>query len=278
MHSTPADRFAMDTDSHSVSSRIPMGRTAASSSLPPELKALLNQFGNKFWQFDAIKIAQMLSPTVTPPPNLVNVAYSLLQQKPSDWPKDAKYGSFHEPLTNSLNDFLDASHRALDLSDPPIIERDARWYTDLGFRQLQDPSCAFHDFGVIKREALGGINFRNAGQQMDLAIPVKLDEDWPAVVAQAARSGQLLYAACHLRIFGLIIGFRYTTLELRFLIIHRGGMTASKPLSVVEEQGKKDIIRVFLSILTWRTEEDAGIPKFVRDGISIDIHDAGEDL
>jgi len=278
MHSVPADRFVMAAHTHSSSSHIPMGRTAASSSLPPELKALLNEFGNRFWQFDAIRIAQMLSPTVTPPPNLVDVAHSLLQQKPSDWPKDAKDSSFHEPLTDSLNDFLDASHRALDLSDPLIIERDARWYTDLRFRQLEDGSCGVRGRGAIKREALGGIKVRNADQRIDLAIPVKLDEDWPAVVAQAARSAQILYAACQLRIFGLIIGFRYTTLELRFLIVHRGGVTASKPLSVVEEQGKKDIIRVFLSVLTWRTEEDAGIPKFVRDGITIDTHDAGGDL
>ena len=32
-------------------------------------------------------------------------------------------------------------------------------------------------------------------------------------------------------------------------------MTASKPLSIVEEQGKKDVLLVFLSILTWRSEE-----------------------
>jgi hypothetical protein len=260
----------MATHSHRSSSDIPTGRPTVTSSLPPELRALLNQFGNKFWQFDATSIAQMLSPSVTLPPNLVDIAHSMLDQKPSDWSKDTKDGPFHEPLVGFLNNLLNASHRALDLSDPLIIERDERWYSGLRFMQLGDGSCTVHGQGrgAIKREALGGISFRKTEE---LAIPVKLDEDWPAVMAQAARSAQILYSACHLRKFGLIIGFRYTTLELRFLIVHRGGVSASKALSVVEEQGKKDIIRVFLSVLTWRTKEDAGIPKFFSDSLSINI-------
>ena len=75
--------------------------------------------------------------------------------------------------------------------------------------------------------------------------------------------------------FGLVIGFQHTTLNLRFFIIHRGGMTASRPLSIVEEQGKKDVLRVFLSILTWRSEEDTGVPKFFRDGLTINIPSGG---
>jgi len=259
----------MATRTHEPRLLVPMGRPAASSSLPLELKALLNEFGNKFWQFDATRIARMLSPNVTPPSNLVSVAYSLLEQKPSDWPNGGEDTSFHEPLVDSLNDFVDASHRALDLCDPLIIERDARWYTDLQFMQIGDGACGAHgrDHGSIKREAVAGICFR----KKDLAIPVKFDEDWPAVVAQAARSAQILYSTCHLRKFVLVIGFRYTTLELRFLIIHRGGVTASKPLSVVEEQGKKGILRVFLSTLMWRSGEDAGVPEFARAGLSLNV-------
>ena len=269
----PTDRFIMTTRSSGAFFQIPLRHTAASSSLPPELKALLNQFGNQFWQFDAATIAQMLSPTVTLPSNLVDVAHSFLKQKPSDWGKDAEESSFHEPLVNSLNDFLDASHRAFDLSEPQIIEREARWCAGLRFMELEDRPCAVHsrDRGPIKREAVAGVSFPKGDEYADLAIPVKLDEDWPAVVAQAARSAQLMYSVCHLRKFLLVIGFRYTTLELRFLVIHRGGVTASKPLSVVEEEGNKDILRVFLSMLMWRSEEDVGIPRFFREGVDVKI-------
>ena len=203
----------------------------------------------------------------------MDTAYSLLGQKPSDWPKGSDDSSFHEPLVDSLNSFLDASHRALDLSSPLIIERDARWCTGLQFMQLGDGCCKTHgqDYGLVKREAVGGVSFRGTGQQVDLAIPVRLGEDWPAAVAQAARSSQILFAAHPVRKFGFIIVFRHTTLELRFLIVHRGGATVSKPLSVVEEQGKKDILRVFLSMLMWRTEEDAGIPNSFRGSLSVNI-------
>jgi len=257
----------MDTRTYGPAFYVPMGRSVASSSLPPELKVLLNEVGNNYWQFDAVAISRMFSPTATPPvSDLVDVAHCLLEQEPSDWPEGVEDSLFHQPLANFLNNFVAASHLALDLLGPPFIEREARWCTGLRFVQLVDESCGTHDRdGPVKREAVGGIPFREADPQPALAIAVKLDEDWPAVVAQAVRSAQVLYSACHLRTFGLIIGFRYTTLELRFLIVHRGGLTASKPLSVVEERGKKDILRVFLSILMWRTEEDAGIPEFLRE-------------
>jgi len=264
----------MATPSYGLpSARVPLRRLATSSSLPPELKALLNELGDQFWQFDATKIAQMLSPTVTLPPNLADTAHSLLKQKPSNWRKDTEENAFYEPLVNSLNDFLDASHRALDLSDPLIIERDARWCAGLRFVQLGDGSCGAHgqDLGPIKREAVGGVSFRKADRPVDLVMAVKFGENWPAVMAQATRSAHLLYSVCHVRKFVLVVGFRYTTLELRFLIFHRGGVTASKPLSVVEEEGQKDILRVFLSMLMWRTEEDAGIPEFFRDGLVVGV-------
>lgn len=256
-----------------MNARIPMGPAIGSSSLPPELKTLLNQIGNKTWQFDAAQIAQMLSPAAIPPSGLVDVAYSLLEVERPEWPEGAEDSSLHEPLVGSLNDFLAAAHRALDLSDPPIIERGARLYRGLQFAQLGDGSCRAHgrNCGVVKREAVGGVYFHGVGQGIGLAIPVKLDEDWPAVVAQAARSAHILYSACRLRKFGLVIGFRHTTLELRFLIFHRGGVTASKPLSIVEEQGKKDILRIFISTLTWRSEEDAGIPHFSCDDLGLNV-------
>lgn len=242
--------------------QVPMHPLAASSALPPELKPLLNEFGIQFWQFNAASIAHMLSPNATPPSTLVDAAYSLLEQSSSGWPIGAEEASFHKPLVDSLNDFLKASHLALDLSDPPIISRDERWYSGLRFMRVAEGCCPTHDgyHGPIKREDVGGISLRrDAGGAVDLAIPVKLDEDWPAVVAQAARSARILYSACFTRRFGVIIGFRHTTLELRFLITHRGGLTASKPLSVVEEEGKQGILRVFLSMLMWKAKEDTGI-------------------
>lgn len=235
----------------------PLNPLAESLSLPPELKSLFGALGTHFWQFDATEIARMLSPSDAAPSSaLVDAAYSLLKHDSLNWPEGAEDTAFHNPLVISLNDFLTASHLALDRSDPPIVDRDDRWYAKLRFMLLGDGSCATHghDRGPVKREAVGGVSIANVG----LAIPVKLDEDWPAVVAQAARSAHILYVTCTSRKYALVIGFRHTTLELRFLISHRGGLTVSKPLSVVGEEGKKGILRVFLSMLMWRDGHDAG--------------------
>ena len=255
----------MATQDYNPLSRIPMGHLASASFLPPELKIALNDFGNRFWQFDAAAIAKMLSPSAALPSTLVATAYSLLDQKLSDWPEDTDESLFHGPLVDSLNDFFDASNRALDLSNPPVIERDARWHAKLRFTQI---IIGYReDYGVS--EGIGGMQDTDRGRK--LTIPVELEEDWLPMVAYVIRAARVLWSECPMRKFGLFIGFQHTTLNLRFFIVHRGGMTASKPLSIVEEQGRKDILLVFLSVLTWRSEEEAGIPKFFRDGLAIDI-------
>ena len=244
---------------------------ASSSSLPPELQIALNEFRNNYWQFDAVAIANMLSPSVTLPSTLVATAYSLLKQNLPEWPKDTEEESFYRPLVDFLNDLFDASNRALDLSNPPIIDRDARWYAGLGFALLIDGARKTDglEFGINKYEVIGGV--RETDEEVEVAIPVQLGEDWLTVVAKAIRQAQISWSIFPARKFGLSIGFQYTTLDLRFFIIHRGGLTASKSLSIVEEQGKKDILRIFLSVLTWRSEEDTGVPGFLRDGLTITI-------
>ena len=96
------------------------------------------------------------------------------------------------------------------------------------------------------------------GSATELAIPVQLDEDRLAIVARALRSSRILGFACPMRKFGVVIGFQHTNPNAGFSIIHRGGVTASKPLSIVEEQGQKDVQRVSLSILAWRSDEILG--------------------
>ena len=96
------------------------------------------------------------------------------------------------------------------------------------------------------------------GQATELAIPVQPDEGWLAIVARALRSARILGFACPTRKLGVATGFQHTTPNAGFSIIHRGSVTALKPLSIVEEQGKKDALRVPLSILTWRSGEMLG--------------------
>lgn len=90
-------------------------------------------------------------------------------------------------------------------------------------------------------------------------------------MAQTARSVRILYSAYHLGKFGLSVDFHHTNLDIRFLTFYSGGVMASKHLSVVKEQGKKDIPRAFISVLVWRPEEDAGIFDPFHNGPNLDI-------
>lgn len=54
----------MTAHTYELPFRIQLGRPAASSSLPPELKVLLNHSGNELRRFDVARITQMLSTTV----------------------------------------------------------------------------------------------------------------------------------------------------------------------------------------------------------------------
>ena len=134
-----------------------MGRLASSSSLPPEFKTALNEFGNRFWQLDTATIANML-PLPSPLLLLLCPVHSLLNQSHSDRLEDTEESSFCGPPLDSLNDFFDPSNRVLDLSNPPIIEGDARWQAGLRSEQPTDGACKVqsHEFGAKKREAVGG--------------------------------------------------------------------------------------------------------------------------
>ncbi|KAF9649218.1 hypothetical protein BDM02DRAFT_1948897 [Thelephora ganbajun] len=82
------------------------------------------------------------------------------------------------------------------------------------------------------------------------------------MVFRAAIYGRCLFSASPSRHFALVLGFCHATTKLRFLIFHRSGLTASHPFSVRNEAGKRDILRVFLSILQWESAKDAGFLGF----------------
>ena len=61
-----------------------------------------------------------------------------------------------------------------------------------------------------------------------------------------------------LRKFALVLGYEYVLQEIRILVFHHGGLTSSKALKL-DDEGKEDL-RIFLSILSWKTVVDAGLP------------------
>ncbi|KAJ3778288.1 hypothetical protein FB446DRAFT_768539 [Lentinula raphanica] len=93
---------------------------------------------------------------------------------------------------------------------------------------------------------------------MQMAIPVEVNEDWQELVLQAGTNACYLFSASPLRQFALVIGYNRKDHNLRFLVFHRGGCTASVPLDLDEVPGQEGFIRLLFSIFTWRTRADAG--------------------
>jgi len=46
---------------------------------------------------------------------------------------------------------------------------------------------------------------------------------------------------------------------------HAGGLTSSPPLKPNDTQDHRDILRLFLSLLTWKSPGDAGLPEWCND-------------
>ena len=60
--------------------------------------------------------------------------------------------------------------------------------------------------------------------------------------------------------FSLVIAYNHKQSELRFLVFHAGGLTASCPLNLNQPNDHMDIICLILS--TWKRAGDAGLPSW----------------
>ena len=230
------------------------------------------------WEFDAQTVAKMLSADVIFPSDvLVNSAYGSLKRAGLPvWPDEGAEQRWYPPLQTFLNGCVEACNGALDGSQGEV-GRDKRWYGDLNFivydRLTED---RIHGSPPLKPDLVGGLSLNlnpteraawsPIGQKVNqVLLPVEVKNDWAQLVAQAATYARCLFSASPSRQFALTLGFQQSKAELRFLVFHRGGLTSSKPLFVQDKKGQQDILRIFLSILNWKSSIDAGFLDFSND-------------
>lgn len=109
----------------------------------------------------------------------------------------------------------------------------------------------------------------NGRERNALLLPFEVKSDsWPELIRQAGTYARCMLAAHPYRMFALVIGYKYDTQELSFLIFHRGGLTGCEPLKLTDKKGRREMLRLFLTILTWDSPADAGIPEWT-DGSTI---------
>ena len=230
------------------------------------------------WQFDAERIAEMLSDTGEGPTEaLANSAYKalskVLKKQAPDWPTTAEERPWYPPIATFLNNCVDACHSAL--SAVAAEDTPPRFYDRLKFIVYDRATTdGVEGASPVKPDLVGGLGLepdeRVAWSPQDshtkqVLLPVEVKKDWARMVHQSATYARCLFNASPSRQFAVVLGFRHCNGELRFLVFHRGGLTGSQPLSVDDEHGQKDILRILLSILNWKSAEDAGFPGFYND-------------
>lgn len=250
--------------------------TKDQSSLQKRLSEEINDYA---WEFEANRIAKMLSAAGNLPSDpLVSSAHSTLERRVQlCWPTLGSRRVWYAPVAIFLNNCVEVCHSALD-SSRGSAERSCRWYNGLKFIVYDNPTVdKIEGAPNLKPDLVGGLGInpdeRFAWSPTDpytnqILLPVEVGKDWASVVIQAAKCARCLFDVDPSRQFALVLGFGHIKAELRFLVFHRSGLTASKPLSFKDEQGKKDILRIFLSILGWESANDAGFLEF-HDGVEM---------
>jgi hypothetical protein len=232
-------------------------------------ETLSKEIHNHVWKFDAKRIAEMLSATGKGSPDrLVDSAHAKLRESPA-WPTNDVELDWYTPLAGFLNNCVNACRLALGKRSG------SRFYGGLNFI-VYNKSMADGVGGAspVKPDLVSGLGLGSddrvawgLGQsgEKQVLIPVEVKSKWNQMVPQAATYSRCLFSAGPSRQFCIVLGFRHTTAELRFLVFHRSGLTGSKPCPVKSPDGQKDILRMFLSILEWKSANDAGFLDFFND-------------
>ena len=244
-----------------------------------ELKERLSkELHDHTWQFDAQKIAGMLSATGEGPTEaLVNSAYKALskirEEQAPGWPTAGEESKWYPPIATFLNNCVGVCHGVL--SAVATEDSRPRFYDRLKFITYNMTTVdGVEGAAPVKPDLVGGLDLKprervswspQDSHTKQVLLPVEVKKDWAPMVYQSATYARCLFSASPSRQFALVLGFRHLADQLRFLVFHRGGLTGSQPLSVKDEQGQKDILRVLLSILNWRSVRDAGFPEFCND-------------
>ncbi len=132
-----------------------------------------------------------------------------------------------------------------------------------------------------------------------VAITVEVKWSWKLLVEQIAAYVRAQFAVAPLRCFVPGIGVNQKTGTISFFIFHRGGLTMSAPLKIVNKtrkQGKgkkkraskpapeqllrenrRKVLKLMLSMLLWQDAVDAGFPPFT-NGLAIILPDPTNDF
>ena len=216
-----------------------------------------------------------------PPERLADSAHEALRKMNSpSWPTAGTERDWYPPIVLFLNNCIDVCNGALRGSESAAAKDPYHSLYDRLKFIVYDKTTEDGVKGAapVKPDLVGGLdlvpNERVAWcptnppkdpPTKQVLFPVEVKADWTPMVNQAATYARCLFSANPSRQFAIVLGFRHVQAELRFLVFHRGGLTGSRSLSVKDEPGQKGILRILLSILDWKSPEDAGFLGFFNE-------------
>jgi len=176
------------------------------------------------------------------------------------------YRGFAEFLTKCVK----ICHDALDEQEG-FAARQERWYNDLEFTVARPVVDGIEGAPALKPDITGGkgisifegsrLYWKPPADKAThrITLPVEVKKQWRTMTSQAATYARCLFGASPMRTFALVVAFNHESNTLRFLVFHRGGLTASEEYNITKRDGLEEVARLFLTLASWGTAEDAGI-------------------
>lgn len=98
--------------------------------------------------------------------------------------------------------------------------------------------------------------------RFQIEMPVEVKGDWRLMIRQLGSYCRAQFSAFPLRAATVGIAVDHTKYCLRFVIFHRGGLTATSVLNLTSTKDRKEIQELMLAILLWQSPRDACLPSF----------------
>ncbi|KAF5383376.1 hypothetical protein D9757_008426 [Collybiopsis confluens] len=270
---------------------------AGPPSQPHLMDDIQHQLGGQTWQFPPDRLAKVLSAKTRPNtrPNTPSTHYSTIDSLKNykctiesdshkaalekaqrlflsrDTPQYLSTGKneveHYQGVVSLLNDGLDSCRRS-GLGTGETIFSELMfwaWAKPVGDKDDGARAIAPDVVGALGTEEPTELFWSPKPGKRGLKIPVEVKKSWFRLVKQAGTCARALFSAHPLRQFVLVIGYNHAEYAMRFLVFHRGGLTASTPLLLDTKAGQNDFILLLSAILTWKTPQDAGFPAWCNE-------------
>ncbi|KAJ8518710.1 hypothetical protein ONZ45_g4263 [Pleurotus djamor] len=94
---------------------------------------------------------------------------------------------------------------------------------------------------------------------LSVDMPGVVEDDWPAMIAQAATYARACFGADDSRYFIPVLTFHQTNAEFRLCFFHRGGILATPCMKLLTTKGFTQFVSTLVGIFNWATPQEAGL-------------------